>query len=485
MRILALLAMSLLTSVATEGRAQELYLGATGHYFMPDHDRTSAKGAGGGLYIGFPIGIFSGSASVELGAFGSSVSAEGTVPKYSVSGGELLLRGMLAEGQAGSSFVLLGGGAAHNTEFKDDSTGFFTSGLGFLVPLGDRGWYLRGEGRMYVQKTEPPATGPQEDLLFDYRAALGLEYSFADAAYTPARVEKPARAAPAAPSYAPVPIPLAPADGDSDGVPDTADRCPGTAPGGAVDPAGCAVIVTADADRDGVLDNADRCANTPPDAAVDMSGCALLLDADSDGIVDSRDRCPETPVGSSVDFQGCPPPVADADGDGVPDKADRCPGTAKGVTVDVRGCLPSNDSDRDGVPNATDLCPDTPPRMRVDGDGCVVQQSVSFSSITFQLNSSLLTTNAMTVLDLVADGLKSQPGLSVTIAGHTDSTGSTALNLALSRARAKAVQTYLVASGVAAGRLHTEGHGASRPVASNNSESGRAQNRRVEFNIRR
>lgn len=481
MRILTLLVL-LVAGFATESRAQELYLGATGHYFMPDHDRTSAKGAGGGLFIGFPIGIFSGSASVELGAFGSSVNDDGAVPKYSVSGGELLLRGMLAEGQFGSGFVLLGGGASRNTEFEDDSSGFFTSGLGFLVPLGERGWYLRGEGRMYAQRTD--TAGATEDLLFEYRAALGLEYSFADAAYAPAAAAKPAAAAPPAPRHGPVAVPV-PTDSDADGVPDTADRCPGTPPGGAVDPAGCAVIITADADKDGVLDDTDRCANTPAEAAVDPSGCPLLLDADNDGIADSRDRCADTPAGSSVDFQGCPLSAADADRDGVGDLADRCPGTAAGVKVDARGCPPSNDNDHDGVLNATDLCPDTPPRMKVDGDGCVVQQSVSFSNITFRFNSSQLTTGAMEVLDRIADGLKNQAGLSVTIAGHTDAIGTPAQNLALSRDRAKAVQTYLVASGVSAGRLHAEGYGESRPVASNNSEPGRAQNRRVEFNIRR
>lgn len=491
MRTSALLAVFLATaanvSLAANGEPLPLYLGATAHYYAPDSDQTSGKGSGGELFVGFPLSIFYGGGSLEIGGFGTSVGEDAPVPKFTLSGGELLLRGILSDGSSLSTFVLLGGGYQRNDEFQDDPKGFVTGGMGLLVPLGGRGLYLRGEGRMYAQRARSTASNP-EDLLFSYRAALGFEYSFADAAYAPAQPVPPPPPPPAAPVAAPLAaapiLAAAPTDSDFDGVTDTVDRCPGTPRGTPVDLSGCPVAA-GDSDRDGVPDDSDRCANTPAGVSVDEFGCPPTLDSDGDGIVDSRDRCAGTPVGAQVDFQGCPQGVADADGDGVGDRADRCPGTARGVSVDATGCPISNDQDRDGVPNASDLCPDTPARMRVDGDGCVIQQSVSFSNITFKFNSSELTAGAREVLDGIAAGLKSQPTLSVGIAGHTDSVGTPAQNMTLSKARARAVMDYLSAHGVSAGRLHADGYGETRPVASNNSESGRAQNRRVEFNIRR
>ena len=72
----------------------------------------------------------------------------------------------------------------------------------------------------------------------------------------------------------------------------------------------------------------------------------------------------------------------------------------------------------------------------------------------------------------------------VTVEGHTDSTGSAALNERLSLARAQAVRDALVIRGVAADLLDAEGYGAAWPVASNETSEGREQNRRIEFNVR-
>jgi outer membrane protein OmpA-like peptidoglycan-associated protein len=69
----------------------------------------------------------------------------------------------------------------------------------------------------------------------------------------------------------------------------------------------------------------------------------------------------------------------------------------------------------------------------------------------------------------------------VTIVGHTDSTGSDAINEPLSRERALAVRDYLSARGVSSGRVSVSGRGSHEPVASNDSEAGRAANRRVEI----
>ena len=81
--------------------------------------------------------------------------------------------------------------------------------------------------------------------------------------------------------------------------------------------------------------------------------------------------------------------------------------------------------------------------------------------------------------------LRGQPGMQILIAGHTDSMGSDAYNLALSRGRAASVERYLIEQGIAPQRLRSQGFGESRPIASNDTEEGRRQNRRVEFQVLR
>ncbi len=97
----------------------------------------------------------------------------------------------------------------------------------------------------------------------------------------------------------PAPMPAVATDTDGDGVPDSADRCPGTARGVPVNASGCA----RDADGDGVADNLDRCPRTPSGVAVDRRGCPL--DSDGDGVADNDDKCPDTARGARVDADGC------------------------------------------------------------------------------------------------------------------------------------------------------------------------------------
>lgn len=85
------------------------------------------------------------------------------------------------------------------------------------------------------------------------------------------------------------------------------------------------------------------------------------------------------------------------------------------------------------------------------------------------------------ILDQFAQGLGGQPGTEVQIIGHTDATGSDAVNDPLSRERANSVRDYLAARGVDSRRIHTEGRGEREPIASNATDAGRAQNRRVEI----
>lgn len=187
-------------------------------------------------------------------------------------------------------------------------------------------------------------------------------------------------------------------------------------------------------------------------------------------------------------------PAIDTDGDGVPDSADQCPQTPADTRVDATGCplvavaeaAPSTgngDADGDGVPDSRDKCPSTPKGLKVDADGCIVEQTVVLRAINFDTASDHLTDEAKLTLDLLARSMVLQKALSIEIVGHTDSLGPQSLNLQLSQKRANAVVDYLVANGVEPSRLHAEGLGEFNPIASNNSEAGRAKNRRVEFKV--
>jgi outer membrane protein OmpA-like peptidoglycan-associated protein len=99
----------------------------------------------------------------------------------------------------------------------------------------------------------------------------------------------------------------------------------------------------------------------------------------------------------------------------------------------------------------------------------------------FDFNKSTLLPASDPVLQKVADLLAKDPALKVEIQGHTDNVGGDAYNQTLSEARARAVMDWLIKHGTKAGRLTAKGYGKTRPVADNNSDAGRAKNRRVEI----
>ncbi|MGM0535322.1 MAG: OmpA family protein [Pseudomonadota bacterium] len=105
------------------------------------------------------------------------------------------------------------------------------------------------------------------------------------------------------------------------------------------------------------------------------------------------------------------------------------------------------------------------------------------SEVTFGFDSSDLTSSARNALDDVASVLQQYPDTLVNIAGHTDSTGDASYNQRLSERRAESVGSYLAQTGVARNRLNMRGYGEDQPVASNDSEQGRSQNRRVEVTL--
>lgn len=104
------------------------------------------------------------------------------------------------------------------------------------------------------------------------------------------------------------------------------------------------------------------------------------------------------------------------------------------------------------------------------------------SDFSFDVGRAAIKPEMRPVLDHFAQGL--DPTMRVRIVGHTDSTGSDAINNPLSVERAQSVRDYLAARGVAPSRVETAGMGSRSPVADNSSEAGRAQNRRVEIFLR-
>jgi outer membrane protein OmpA-like peptidoglycan-associated protein len=127
----------------------------------------------------------------------------------------------------------------------------------------------------------------------------------------------------------------------------------------------------------------------------------------------------------------------------------------------------------------------TPPAgFKVDDNCHIIEQKVVLSSVDFEFNSDKLTAPAQQTLDQVAAALAAQPELNVEIEGHTDSVGKAEYNMKLSQRRADAVKAYLVGKNVDGAHLFAQGYGKNRPIASNDTDEGRAQNRRVEFDVR-
>ncbi len=106
------------------------------------------------------------------------------------------------------------------------------------------------------------------------------------------------------------------------------------------------------------------------------------------------------------------------------------------------------------------------------------------NDISFDTGSAAIKPQLRAVLDPFANSLRDDPGARLMIVGHTDNTGSDAVNNPLSVERAHSVRDYLVTRGVANSRVETAGRGEREPIADNSSEAGRAKNRRVEIFLR-
>lgn len=260
-----------------------------------------------------------------------------------------------------------------------------------------------------------------------------------------------------------------PADTDEDGIPDKSDNCPSEA--GFERYAGCPIP---DTDKDGINDEQDKCKDVA--GLAKYMGCPIP-DTDKDGINDEQDKCPNQP--GIAKFNGC----ADTDNDGIIDDNDKCP-TVAGV-AEYMGC-PIPDRDKDGVNDKDDKCPDIP--GLASEMGCPKIENAKFNTqrIQFVTGSATLTSASKTMIKEGAKLLNSDDfkALKVEVRGHTDNTGNEASNMKLSEKRAKAVADELIKNGVAADRITSKGYGQTMPIADNKTAEGRAQNRRVAFDVK-
>ena len=150
----------------------------------------------------------------------------------------------------------------------------------------------------------------------------------------------------------------------------------------------------------------------------------------------------------------------------------------------MNGC--ALDSDGDGVKDYQDDCPNTPAGVVVDSRGCPIKNEIvlTINHVEFAFDSAELDAESRSALDAAVAVIKSHDSVSMDLIGHTDSKGSDAYNQKLSERRARAAVAYLVSKGVRADQLTAVGRGESSPVASNDTDAGRARNRRVELVVR-
>jgi len=198
---------------------------------------------------------------------------------------------------------------------------------------------------------------------------------------------------------------------------------------------------------------------------------------------------------------GCPPEPpaapADRDKDGILDDEDECPDEPedKDGFDDEDGC-PDPDNDKDGILDAQDKCPNEPETIngKDDDDGCPDQGDAevrvgkeeleTLKPIFFETDRSRVRHAFYNILGQIALTLKAHPEIGrCAVEGHTDDTGPPGWNQKLSVLRAEAVVEFLAGKGVDRKRLTAIGHGEKLPWAPNDTESGRAKNRRVIFHI--
>lgn len=238
-------------------------------------------------------------------------------------------------------------------------------------------------------------------------------------------------------------------DNDSDGIEDALDLCPN------------------EPELVNQVEDDDGCPEHPADLEPDSEPLPALeapKDPDGDGLFDEDDLCPDQPEDqdSFNDLDGCPDP--DNDSDSILDQDDKCPLEAEVI---------NGTDDQDG-------CPDEGKAL-VD----VTDKEIKIlEPVYFDTAKATIQERSYPLLDQVAAILEVNPRITkVRVEGHTDDRGKDAYNLKLSDDRANAVREYLMNKGIAGERLEAEGFGETRPIDTNKTKKGRANNRRVQFVI--
>ncbi len=242
-----------------------------------------------------------------------------------------------------------------------------------------------------------------------------------------------------------------------------------------------------DTDMDGVSDKKDKSPDTPTGVAVDANG--YPVDTDGDGVADYIDDC--LTVAGLTSMKGCP----DTDKDGIADKDDKCTATPKGWKVDASGC--PLDQDKDGIVDSEDGCPTVAGPK--ENKGCPVKEEASAAKVeAAKVEAAKLKVDPVyfdphirnyivtekTKIEKLVSLLKENPNYNVNITGYADSTGNENSNLILSKNRVSSVVKTIAASGIEMNRIASQQEfGIANPAATNETEEGRALNRRVEFEV--
>ncbi len=322
------------------------------------------------------------------------------------------------------------------------------SGLNFDLGLGTKYYFKPGTafyfdaGYVNGIETKRAAKTIRDNL---WKATVGMEFDFGKAK-----------------------------DSDMDGVSDNKDKCPNTPVGTKVDEKGCPI----DTDGDGVADYIDDCPTVA--GLTSLKGCP---DKDKDGVADKDDRCPD--VAGLVSLKGCP----DSDKDGVADIDDKCPNTPEAWKVDDHGC--PLDQDKDGLVDAEDDCPTVAGPK--ENKGCpkkeltaeeIEAQKMKVAPVYFDTNQANYIKGEKTKVDKLVGLLKENSNYKVNITGHADSRGTDEYNMNLSKRRINSVVSTITSSGIKKSRIASQkAMGETKPAATNDTDEGRALNRRVEFEV--
>ena len=305
-------------------------------------------------------------------------------------------------------------------------------------------------------------------------------------------------------------------DKDGDGVTDLKDDCPEVA--GLPELKGCP-----DRDGDGITDSKDDCPDEKGLAI--FNGCP---DRDSDGVMDRIDDCPDTK--GLVQYNGCP----DTDGDNIIDKVDACP-TVCGI-AELQGCPAAELTyfnvetqvekvkQGGGVYSYGSVVEAKTAKFRLEGYNADTVKTVfvsapnirgknaykdadgffrfakeaevvilkeeekqvmkkAFENLEYKTNSDVILSSSFSSLDELAKLMGINSNWKLRISGHTDNVGTRDANLNLSKRRSESVKKYLISKGLASDRFEILYFGPDKPIAPNNTEDGRARNRRVEMII--